>query len=271
MNLAINYSPAVCKLVRTEGIQVDYFKTPDWDWMINEATHIRPVAVHFTLDAGNNQLSQVDWGHIRGLLHSTGTPFINLHLDPRQSSYPDLSVDSNNPYVVERLYQIMYTDVKAVVQRFGAERVIVENSPYRGETGKTMRACVEPEIITRIVQETGVGFLLDLSHAIISARYLDIEPSKYIESLPVHRIKEMHFAGIHRSNGYWTDHLSILKADWQWLDWAIECIRLGHWSSPWLLAFEYGGVGKPFKHRTNPNVMAKQVPQLYERVKLIVH
>jgi len=270
MKLAINYSPAVRKLVQAGRIQVDYFKTPDWDWMINEATHIRPVAVHFTLDAGNNQLSQVDWEHIRQLLNLTGTPFINLHLDPRQSYYPKLSVDTVIPSDVDRLYQIMWSDVMVVVQVFGAERVIVENSPYRGETGKTMRACVEPEMINRIVEETGVGLLLDLSHAIISARHLGMDPSNYIENLPVQRIKEMHFAGIHRRNGLWTDHLSIMNADWHWLDWAIECIRLGQWSSPWLLAFEYGGIGKPFKRRSNPNVMVKQVPQLYERVKLIV-
>lgn len=270
MNLAINYSPAAGKLVQAERIQVDFFKTPDWEWMINEADKIRPVAVHFNLDAGNNQLNLVDWEHIRRLLHSTSTPFINLHLDSRQSYYPDLSVDTALPAEVNYLYQIMLSDVMAVVQHFGAERVIVENSPYRGESGKTMRACVEPEIINRIVEETGVGLLLDISHAIISARYLEMEPCKYIESLPVRSVKEMHFAGIHHVGGFWTDHLSILKADWHWLDWALDCIRSKQWSSPWLLAFEYGGVGEPFKHRTNPDVIAKQVPLLYERVKLLV-
>ena len=163
----------------------------------------------------------------------------------------------------------MFTDVMRVVERFGAERVIVENSPYRNENGKTLRAGIEPAIITRIVEEAGVGLLLDLSHAIITARYLGMDAEDYVSQLPMSKLKEMHFAGIHRIKGQWTDHLSILTRDWRWMDWALERIHSGDWSNPWLLAFEYGGLGESFEWRTDPNVIADQVPRLYERIHLI--
>ena len=53
----------------------------------------------------------------------------------------------------------------------------------------------------------------------------------------------------------------------QVLDWVLERIKSGQWASPWLLAFEYGGVGEKFAYRSNPQVIEEQVPQLYERVK----
>jgi hypothetical protein len=37
MYLAINYSAPAAKLVQTGKIDIDYFKTPDWEWMVAEA------------------------------------------------------------------------------------------------------------------------------------------------------------------------------------------------------------------------------------------
>ena len=266
MFLALNYSPQAVRLVQSGQIKIDFFKTPDWDWLIRQATAIHPVAVHFTLEAGNGSISQIDWKQVDRLSQLTGTPYINVHLDPRQHHYPEISVDTQSDADVKRVYRVMLTDVMQLVDHFGAEKIIVENSPYRGEPGNTLRLCVEPEIITRLIEETGCGFLLDISHAIISSRYIDMDTYEYFSRLPTHTIREMHFAGIHRLNGQWIDHLSILKADWRWLDWVFMRIHMGEWSQPWLLAFEYGGIGTAFEWRCAPGVIVKQVPMLYQRV-----
>lgn len=60
MQLAINYSPRAADLIRSGQIEIDYFKTPDWQWMVDEAKSLRPVAIHFSLEAGNNELKQLD-------------------------------------------------------------------------------------------------------------------------------------------------------------------------------------------------------------------
>jgi len=44
-------------------------------------------------------------------------------------------------------------------------------------------------------------------------------------------------------------------------------IKSGEWSTPWLMAFEYGGVGTEFEWRSDPNVIVKQVPKILERIK----
>jgi uncharacterized protein (UPF0276 family) len=271
MYLAINYSPAAARLIQSGQINIDYLKTPNWDWMIAEAQALRPVAVHFNLEAGNDNLAEVDWNKVRQQLLTTNTPYVNLHLDSRQTYYPAFKVDTRIQSEVKVVSEVIFTDISKVTKHFGPDRVIIENSPYQGVEGNTMDLCIQPNLITQVIQETGCGLLLDISHAIITAKYLHIRPEEYISSLPVHRIKELHFAGMHYnpSTGQWSDHLSIQDEDWQYLDWALEHIRFGEWSTPWLLAFEYGGVGEPFEWRSHPEVIAEQVPRLYEHIKLL--
>ncbi len=269
MHLAINYSLAAAKLVKAGVIDIDYFKAPDWDWLVNDALQLKPVAVHFTLEAGNGSLKQVDWDMVSRLSQTTGTPYINLHLDARQSYYPGLRVDTVDITEVDKLYEIIASEIMGVVDRFGPEHVIVENSPYHGTDGKTMRMCVLPDMITRVITETGCGLLLDIPHAIITSRSLGMQPDEYISKLPVSNTKEMHFAGIHKDkiDGTLVDHLSIQENDWYWLDWVLDHIHSGEWGQPWMLAFEYGGVGTVFEWRSDPLVIAEQVPQILEKLK----
>ena len=96
---------------------------------------------------------------------------------------------------------------------------------------------------------------------------IGMDPFEYLSQLPVHKVKELHFAGIHQIKGRWIDHLSISKRDWCWLDWVLAHIRTGEWSMPWMLAFEYGGVGAEFEWRSKSDVIHEQIPKLLERVK----
>jgi len=272
MHLAINYSPAAAKLVESGTIDIDYLKTPNWDWIVKEASQLRPVAVHFGLEAGNGSLEQVDWDKIWHFCELTGTPYINIHVDARQCYYPEFAVNSAELPEVETVAKVIESDVLNVVRRFGPERTIVENSPYHDIEGNTMRLCVMPDLLSQVVVETGCGLLLDISHAVIAANALGMSPVDYMSQLPLQQVKELHFAGIHKNqtNGQLTDHLSILEDNWQWLDWVLERIKSGECSPPWLLAFEYGGVGEPFDWRSDPQVIAEQVPELYKHIAMLV-
>ena len=266
MLLSINYSPAAAELLTAGHIRLDYFKAPDWHDLVAEARLLRPVAVHFSLQAGSGRLHQTDWGLVDRLLAETGTPFVNLHLESNAADYPGVPADTTELSEVRRIIDALHQDVWTVVQRYGAQRVIAENAPYKAQWGTFLRPAVEPQVISQLLDETGCGLLLDLSHARISAHYLGMDEQEYIGQLPVRRIKEMHFAGIHLLDGQLCDHLSILETDWLALEWALERIRLGDWAPPWMLAFEYGGVGDHFAWRTDPSVIAGQTPRLYEMV-----
>lgn len=267
MKLAINYSLAAAALYRQGKIVVDAFKVPDWPELVAEARRLCPPAVHFTLLAGDGRLAQADWSLVERLLAETATPYINVHIEAHARDYPGIPAEATEQSLIEPVLDNLRSDIQCVVSRYGAERVIAENIPYHGAGSDHLRACVDPRVITSVLEETGCGLLLDIAHARISAHYLGMTDTEYLEALPVQRLREMHFAGLHTTPDGLQDHLSVLPEDWKLLEWVLGRIRSTAWAAPWMLAFEYGGVGAPFAWRTDPAVIAGQVPRLYEMVR----
>ena len=266
MKFAVNYSPQAIELVRSGCIHFDYFKCPPWPDLVSTAREVAPVVIHFELQAGSGCLHKTDWRMIEDFLAHTGTPFVNLHLAPRVGDFPDMPVDTWDFTHIRQVTEVLLRDTAAVVDHFGPERVIAENALYEGPQGKFFRPAMLPEVIHQILDETGCGMLLDISHARISAYHLGLNERDYMASLPVDRIRELHFTGIHEVNGRLQDHLSVLPGDWPVLDWALERIERREWAAPWLLAFEYGGVGEFFGKHTEMDVLIEQVPLLLSRV-----
>ena len=269
MDFGINYSTQAASLLVAGHVRVDRFKTPDWPDMIQEAQSFCPVSVHFELRAGNGTLAKVDWRRIQLISEQTATPFVNLHLDPRIKHYPELQIDTTDPQESRRVLDQIIADLNTAAQNIEPGRIIGENVPYRGWDDKSLRPAVVPGNIRRILDETGCGLLLDISHARISARYLGMDERDYMEQLPVDRLRELHFTGVHRIGNRLQDHLEALEPDWEILDWVLERISCGDWSHPWLFVFEYGGIGEKFAGRSETEVIASQVPRLYELVKVI--
>lgn len=263
MKFALNYSPQAAELVDTGRIDIDYFKTPPWPDMIQEASQTRPVAVHFELDAGPG-LTTEDLAGIETILEQTATPHVNLHLDAKSKHFENdlqlLTRQDRQEIVLERLI----ADVQFVVNAFGAGQVIVENVPYRGsQNSKKLAESSNPEVINAVVRATGCGLLLDIAHARISAGAIGIDAEEYLSRLPTDSLRELHTAGVHTlDSGRRQDHLPMLPEDWNWLDRVLVQINQGLWPEAFLLAFEYGGTGPFFGQHTNPLVLAEQVPRL---------
>jgi hypothetical protein len=53
---------------------------------------------------------------------------------------------------------------------------------------------------------------------------------------------------------------------WSAAEWALANIRAERWSRPWVVTFEYGGVGPGFTEHTESAVLAAQVPRLFRLV-----
>ena len=66
---------------RQQGrVQIDRFKCADWPELIEPASSLLPIYVHFPLVAGTNTLDNTDWERVERLLGETGTPYVNVHL-----------------------------------------------------------------------------------------------------------------------------------------------------------------------------------------------
>ncbi len=60
----------------------------------------------------------------------------------------------------------------------------------------------------------------------------------------------------------------LTEEDWDLASWVMQRIKSGDWGKPWVVALEYGGVGPAFEWRSDKEVLAKQIPILYDLVKL---
>jgi uncharacterized protein (UPF0276 family) len=288
MKLAVNYSDATADLLRRGRIRFDYFKCPAWPDLIATAEALRPVNVHFPLlvGGGSGALDSEtggppDWDRIESLLAGTGTPLVNVHLVAPPSAYPGAPLDTDDPAHIAWVTDRLVADVSGIVHRFGAERVIAENNPPNGD--ECLRPAFRPDVIATVVRETGCGLLLDLAHVQLAAAALGMEAQHYAEALPTERIREIHIAGVQRIEGRWLermaqhgvptaavetlagqmfDHLPMTDEDWPLFEWALAQIRAGAWREPWIVTFEYGGVGSKWEAVTDADALQIQVPRL---------
>jgi hypothetical protein len=74
---------------------------------------------------------------------------------------------------------------------------------------------------------------------------------------------ELHVSGVERDeDGNPREHIPMSDDDWALVAWCLEQIPEGRWARPWVLAFEYGGIGPLMEWRSDERVLAEQVPRL---------
>lgn len=271
MKLAINYSPEAEALAGRGAVDFDLFKCPPpWDPVVPEhapdlfarALAVRPVYLHFPLNAGDGSLGAADWEQVEEALAQTGTPFVNVHLLAPTRYFADMPPGTTAPAHVRRVLDALVRDVGVVAARFGPEQVIAENVVYGGAGGKVLRPCVDPDVISEVVRQTGCGFLLDTAHARLSAAALGVGAQEYVARLPVARLAELHVTGARPENKRGRDSMPMGPEDWALAEWALGHIGAGAWGRPWAVALEYGGVGPIFAGRSEEGVIAEQLPRL---------
>ncbi len=263
--LAFNYSREAAALLEAGLIAIDRWKCPPWPELIAEARQSRPVYVHFDLYAGGGHMEAIDWSVVERMMDETSTPFVNLHLTPTLADFGF----SNEPLTAAQNAQVLETmmrDVGFVARRFGSERVIVENIPYRGKPERNgwefVRATVEPAVFTQVLTETGTGLLFDIAHATITANTLNINVRDYITAHPLNRLRELHIGGVRSHQGDLEDHLAMTDTDWRLFEEMLGLIAVGRAAKPWLVACEYGGLGENFAWRSETVVIAEDAVRM---------
>lgn len=288
MEFAVNYSPLLAELVKEGLVQVDRFKCPAWPDLIEAARKTLPVYVHFPLGIGNNlgypvdaeTKAPADLDRVAAIMESSGTPYINTHMIPSTVHYPHIPADSTAPDHVHQVIDGALRDLEPLIHRFGAENVLIENiiNEYSWLTLGTL-----PEVFGRLLEETGCGFLFDQSHARLTARNRGLDEREYAASLPVEKIHEVHVTGLQRLEGELLrrlqstgsmggfssmigkciDHLPMTAEDWPELEWMCEQIwQPGRWNEPWVISFEYGGVGDFWEQVTEREVYLTQLSRM---------
>ncbi|MCL4215457.1 MAG: DUF692 family protein [Candidatus Hydrogenedentes bacterium] len=272
MRFAINYSPQAAALLQQNEIAVDCFKCPDWPEAVAEAGQHAPAYVHFPFRAGTGDVESLDMAKVLNLLEISDTPYLNVHLSPRASLFDNMPLDTQRPQDREQLLNAIQRDVQAFTALFPDKSIILENVMWAPDPPwEIPLPALDPELIHTVVEDSGQGFLLDLAHAAISADFLGIDRREYIQRLPLHRLRELHAVGIIvQPDGSQLDHFPMGDRDWELLAWALREIGAGRWPEPWVLAFEYGGVGPGYDVKSLPEVIRAQAPRMSALIQRIV-
>jgi len=265
MKFAINYSPQAEVLLTAGKIQVDLFKCPSWDDLVPDVHSKHGAYVHFGFMAGTGMVRNIDLDWVQNWLDTTDTQTINTHLVVQNTDFAD-----GETITIEGVIEKAVHDVNYLGDRFGNDRITVEHIPYPdpGWNDGLLKEAVDPAVVSEIIKRTGCGLLMDVAHGIRACEGLGITDIKgYLSAMPVHALKELHVVGIladKDKDGVRQDHYELLPDDWAMVEWVIAQIRDGDWNTPDIMAFEYGGVGPMFEDRSDPDVIAEQVPRLYE-------
>jgi len=225
-----------------------------------------------------------DLDAIESLLQHSDSTLVNIHFAPLVAFYPDIPWDSTTPAHIDLVVENALRAINALTDRFG-DRVIVENVPDAGQT--QLKLCTLPQVITRVIEESGAGFLFDIAHAQLAAADLNMDVKTYIDGLPTSHMQELHITGVqtvtqtlldrfnaagfehtmfHHFLGKQLDHLPITDTDWALLAWAFENIHSGQWPMPEVVSLEYGGIGGFWGELAEKDILAEQVPRLHRLI-----
>lgn len=265
MKFAINYSLEALQLWQARQIQVDLFKFPPWEELRPFMARGPAAYVHFENIAGGPNASEHDHLVLQNWLDTTDTRFVNTHLAISATDFP-----AGTTVTPEAVIQRAIACVDSLGRTFGNDRVLVENLPFpeaKRDAG-FLAEVVDPAVIGEIVRRSGCGLLLDLAHAVRACEGTGQSDVKaYLNDMPVDALRELHVVGIlpHKNEfGVREDHFAMTDDDWAVAEWAVGQIRDGSWREPDTMAFEYGGVGERFAWRSDADVIAAQVPRLYQ-------
>jgi len=99
------------------------------------------------------------------------------------------------PYTAETLAAVV-EHIDQVQEAMGRQMLLENPSTYVVFAESTM---AEVDFISAIVERSGCGLLLDVSNVLVSATNHGFDPIAYLDSFPLHHVREIHLAGFAES------------------------------------------------------------------------
>ena len=239
MKIACNYFPETEQLFDEGAIELDYFKFPaltfqmeimknldEFEAFCAGTTARRPILLHGLYPAPHDLSSpsfqsEFDDTASDRLIKMTKTPGISLH--------PSLTRFSTNDSFDDILNTII-SNASFLKDKYShLEFVSLENLDHL-----TWGDLIKPEIITKLINDSGCGFLLDVSHAYYASRYLKIPFYDYLMRLPLGKITEIHINGWIETETAIMSHTKIHEKSYQTLRMLLQLCE------PKIITIEYG-------------------------------
>jgi uncharacterized protein (UPF0276 family) len=242
--LAVADWPLTRELLQAGALRIDYFETGGH---FAEAAAARfptqPLLLHngvfnWSL-AAEGALAQPDVLRLTlDRLALTSAPWLSVHLGFSAAEvFFEGCMQARSPALGrEPLHRAICENLSALAAAVPVP-LIIENLDYN--PGGAYEHICEPAFITSVLEETGVGLLLDLAHARVSAAAYGMPIREYLGRLPLGRVRQIHISSPRpRGDGTLADVHEALTDD----DYALLAEVLGE-CRPQALTLEYSRDG----------------------------
>lgn len=249
--LAISDTPLSRRLILEGRLEVDLFETSG-PLTEGAAESLAPTRVPFLLHNGVWNWSLGDPEALldpdvltttKERLALTQAPWLSVHLGYSSASVafekgsgfvpaPHGSHSNTPPLERSALLSVLGQNIRALQDAL-AVPLLIENLEYN-PTG-AYEHISEAAFIAEVLAATGVGLLLDLAHAQVSASRLDQDISAYLTKLPLERVKQLHVSGPRTDRETLFDaHEPLRETDYALLS------EVLHKTDVWAVTLEYG-------------------------------
>jgi uncharacterized protein len=238
MYIGCNWSKALKFLIEKNAVNIDYIKSGAYGAFNEQFSTMRsmhPILLHglgYFEHTGMKNIEIVDFDLANKLIKKCSSPHYGLHLAIENSDMSPEMTDENIYKHMSKQIQIFKKNLTVPLLLENTpdspqDRVIFDHYPY-----------FEPEKLNRIFIENDVSFLLDLTHAKITAQYHGWNVHDYISQLPLNRVVEIHVNGSgYDKKGFPADtHQAMKIEDYRLLEWVLN------YTNPDIVTLEYNGI-----------------------------
>ena len=239
MYIGCNWSNALGFLITKEEVNVDYIKTGvygNFSELFPTMRSKRPILLHglgYFEHTGMENIDMIDFDQANHLIDKCNSPHYGIHLAINNS-------DMHSGMSDEEIHKRMSKQIRIFKNKLHVP-LLLENIPDSPQDRYKFDhyPYYKPEQITRLLVENEVSFLLDLTHAKITAQYHNWNVYEYLRQLPLDLVAEIHVNG----SGYDEEsfpadtHQAMENEDYRLLEWVLN------YTNPDIVTLEYNGVG----------------------------
>lgn len=229
--LTVNYSPALVDLLKTgsvaiDGVEVGSWYTPEQVRSFRRSLPDLPFTYHAGSLVSSLQTKKMSLPLLGEYLAATGSPWLSLHIELLPVYIyilgSRLGIHLPPPKTQSALQQFL--ELFDSLRSTAGVPLLLEN--LMSLRPPKYHYAADPQTISAIIERTGAGLLLDISHARIAAAYREQPVHAYIDCLPLDKVEQIHVSGARRKNGVLYDaHEPMLTEDYQVLDWVLGKCR----------------------------------------------
>ncbi|WP_242874667.1 multinuclear nonheme iron-dependent oxidase [Clostridium pasteurianum] len=226
-------------LIEKDYINVDYIKSGaygNFNEQFSNMRSMRPILLHglgYFERTGMRNIENIDFNFANNLIKKCGSPHYGVHLAIKNS-------DMYKGMTDEDIYEHMSKQIRIFKNNLEVPLLLenIPDSPKEHQITIDHYPYVMPEQISRLVIDNDVLFLLDLTHAKITAEYHGWNIHDYVKELPLNRAMEIHVNGSgYDKDGFPSDtHEAMKNEDYNLLEWVLN------YANPKIVTLEYSGI-----------------------------